>query len=181
MNNIKSRNLILIVGYSGAGKTTIATKICQKYNLPLLSEDNFVFKMHPHTMITRVADGEARRFGMQNLFSVLENYMATDRSIVVEGALVDGPATLVDFQALAKAHHYNFVPIMLTAESKQRRKRKKRKKGYVIPRKLDNRLIRAAESLKYNETCTIVDNTKLSEKKTLAAIEEIIRHRSSTD
>lgn len=79
-------------------------------------------------MITRVADGEARKFGMQNLFSALENYMATDRSIVVEGALVDGPTTLVDFQALAKAHHYNFVPIMLTAESKQRRKRKKRKK-----------------------------------------------------
>lgn len=46
---IKNRSTIFITGISGSGKTTIGKKIADKFNLPILHEDNFERIIDPKT------------------------------------------------------------------------------------------------------------------------------------
>jgi len=40
--------LIIIRGYSGTGKSSVAKIIAEKYDFALLKEDNFFFAFNPH-------------------------------------------------------------------------------------------------------------------------------------
>jgi len=166
--------LITIVGWSGAGKTTLARELAKKHDFANISEDYFVFDMNPRSLIKRTARDVDRKIGMENMLLVLDNYMKNNKSIVVEGALVDGPVYLCDFEQIAKEHEYNFVSIMITADKKTRRNRKKKKGGHVISSGLDRRLIKMAKTLGYTKIDNVIDTTSLSVKKSLSIIERII-------
>ena len=170
--------LVVIVGWSGAGKTALAHELAKKHDFANIGEDSFVFDMNPKSLIKRVARVADRKIGTENMLLVLNNYMKNQKSIVVEGALVDGPIYLRDFEKIAEKNNYDFVPIMIIADEKIRRARKKKKiYNYVIPRKLDKRLIESAKLLKYDEISHVIDTTNLSMKKSLLLIEKILNHK----
>jgi adenylate kinase family enzyme len=164
--------MIVLVGWSGAGKSTLSHEFAKKHDFAKISEDDFVFHMNPRSFIKRTARSADRNIGMENMLLVLDNYIKNRKSIVIEGALVDGPTYLKDFENIAKENNYNFVPIMIIADRKNRRSRKK-KKGYVVPMKVDKKLIETAISLGYHEVDNIIDTTKLSVRKSLLTIEKI--------
>ena len=169
----RKQMLMVIVGYSGAGKTTVAKEFGAKYDLVMLNEDDFVFKMNPASMIKRVARENDRVLGMENLMLVLEHSLKTGKSVVIEGALVDGPVYLRDFKDVAKRYNCVCVPVMLMAERKVRVNRKKAKNGHVISARLDKRLRGEAKKLQYHKACKVVDTTDLTLKGTLVALERI--------
>ncbi|MCR4753589.1 MAG: ATP-binding protein [Candidatus Saccharibacteria bacterium] len=148
------RKLIFIVGSSGAGKTTLSEMLAKKYDFALLSEDNFVYIMNPKTMITRRLHGDVRRQGMECLRESLQVYLRAERSVVVEGAFVDGPYYLRDFREMARKYNYAFIPLLLDGDERKRRKRKKRQ-GYAIPQEVDSRLKCSVEQLGYFKECFV--------------------------
>ena len=166
--------LIVLVGHSGAGKTSLARELGEKYDFGVLSEDNFVFKMNPRSLVERVARQVDREIGMGALVRALEVYFEYKKTVILEGAFVDGPLYLRDFREMAQKSGYGFKSIMLTADRKQRVKRKKRKNGHVISEVLDQRLRKAADDLGYREDSVEVDTTKQKLKQTLEKIEEIL-------
>ena len=169
-----SCKLVLIVGSSGAGKTTLSEMLAKEYDYALLSEDNFVFSMNPRTMITRRLHGDVRKLGMECLWASGQTYLCAGRSVVVEGAFVDGPYYLANFRELAKERGCTFVPILLDGSEYERRKRKKRQ-GYAVSREIDFRLRHSAEELGYLKEAAIIDTTRYrSKKKNLEAIIAII-------
>lgn len=163
-NVIMDCKLVFIVGSSGAGKTTLSEMLAKEHDYALLSEDNFVFIMNPRTMITRRLHGDVRKQGMGCLWASLEVYLRAGRSVVVEGAFVDGPYYLRDFREVARKYDYIFVPILLDGSERKRRKRKKRQ-GYAVPQEVDLRLKHSAERLGYYRECAMVDTTKYRTKE----------------
>lgn len=85
---MNKHKLILIVGSSGAGKTTLAEMLAKERDCAFLSEDDFIFTMNPKTMITRAPRKQDRVLGMKSLWASLQVYLRAGRSVVVEGALV---------------------------------------------------------------------------------------------
>lgn len=122
--------LILVVGSSGAGKTTLAEMLAKERDCAFLSEDDFIFTMNPKTMITRTPRRQDRALGMKSLWASLQVYLRAGRSVVVEGALVDGPYYLEDFRKLAEVYDYEFIPLLLKGSVQKRRDRKIRQ-GYA--------------------------------------------------
>ncbi len=169
-NVIMDCKLVFIVGSSGAGKTTLSEMLAKEHDYALLSEDNFVFIMNPRTMITRRLHGDVRKQGMGCLWASLEVYLRTGRSVVVEGAFVDGPYYLRDFREMARKYNYAFIPLLLDGNERKRRKRKKRQ-GYAVPQEVDSRLRCSAERLGYFKECVIIDTTKYRAKE--RCLEEI--------
>ena len=165
---------MFMVGSSGAGKTTLAEMLAREQDFMLLSEDVFIFDMNPRTKIARrLRDGD-RELGMGSLWTTLRMYLEAGRSVVVEGAFVDGPYYLNDFRKLASECGYEFVPILLDGSARKRRKRKKRQ-GYAIPQEVDLRLRRSAERLGYWNDCAVVDTTKdRTKRKSLERIIAIV-------
>ena len=168
----KKKKFILILGSSGAGKTTLSNILARERDLAKLSEDDFVFSMNPRTMITRIPTKKDRILGLESLWASLEVYLKAGRSVVVEGAFVDGPYYLEDFEKLAKKYKYEFTPILLKGSVEKRRERKLRK-GWAMPRQLDLRLRRSAEQLGYPQKCDVIDTTKRRTKQ--ANVDEIER------
>ena len=122
--------LILVVGSSGAGKTTLAEMLAKERDCAFLSEDDFIFTMNPKTMITRTPRRQDRALGMKSLWASLQVYLRAGRSVVVEGALVDDPYYLEDFRKLAEVYDYEFISLLLKGSVQKRRDRKIRQ-GYA--------------------------------------------------
>ena len=166
--------MIFIVGNSGAGKSTLAEWLAKENDFALLGEDDFVFKMNPGSMVERVARSKDRKIGMKNMMSVLANYLDNGNNVVIEGAFVDGPVYLDDFAKIAKKYGYEFCPIMLIVSRKKSIRRKK-KKGYVVPEKIDQKLRKAAEDLGYTDKCIALDTGKYSLKRTKVELADLIK------
>ncbi|MBO4855726.1 AAA family ATPase [Candidatus Saccharibacteria bacterium] len=167
--------LIVLVGASGAGKTTLGKMIAEKCNYVHLGEDDFVFEMIPLALKQRKLGAGDREIGMRNLWSCIENCLKAGRSVVVEGALVDGPFYLDDFKELAVKHGAEYIPFLLSGTVAKRRLRKLRQ-GYAVTREQDKRLRDRAKQLRYTEKCTVVDTTKLTKKRVFEQLMEKIVH-----
>ena len=167
--------LVVIVGYTGAGKSTTAQALAYAHDWAYLEEDDFVFGMHPSSMRKREASLRDRRMGMLNLQSVLSNYLRKGHSVVVEGALVDGTMLLKDFAKMAELYDCKFVPIMLVAKEAKRRMRRRINGKYVVPKRIDARLVKKADHLKYAEQTTVIDTTNMSRKRVLTEVEKLVK------
>ena len=165
-----NKKLVVIVGHSGAGKTTLAEMLARKNDYALLCEDDFVFAMNPASMIKRIPRKSDRIYGLNNLKMVLGVYLGTKKSVVIEGALVDGPFYLDDFRKMAEKYDFDFIPVMLTGDEGKRRRRKVRN-GYAVTKTQDARLRREARKLGYPEECKQIDTTKQSLNKTFKKLQ----------
>ena len=167
--------LILFVGASGAGKTTLGKMVAEKCNYVWLGEDDFIFEMIPLARKQRrLGDGD-REIGMRNLWVCIENCLKAGRSVVVEGALVDGPFYLDDIKELATKYKAEFIPYLLGGAAVKRRLRKLRQ-GYAVTRAQDKRLRDRAVELGYTKKCTIVDTTKQSRRRVFEQLMQEIIH-----
>ena len=169
-----NKKLVVIVGYSGAGKTTLAEMLARKNDYALLSEDVFVYDMNPARMIKRLPTKNDWIYGLNNLKMVLSVYLGTKKSVVIEGALTDGPFYLDDFRQMAEKYEFDFIPIMLVGDDAKRRRRKVLK-GYAVTKTIDARLKREAKKLGYPDECKIIDTTKQSLKKTFDMIDKMVQ------
>lgn len=83
---MKQPVLVIIAGPPGTGKTVLAQKIAQKYNLPLFSSDNFkeiIFDQLGWS--NREWSKKVGGTGYALLYSVVSSLLSTGHSSVIEG------------------------------------------------------------------------------------------------
>jgi len=170
--------LLIIKGYPGSGKTTLAGKFAKKHDFALIKQDSFWFGLNPGSMISRFTRSLDRQVGFKNIISCTENYMEVQKPILIEGALlVDVPGEPPIIPAvLSLAAKYKYDPIIITlkADDKTRHKRQ-RKRGYILRPHIDNRLKRAAQKQFADlDQAITLDTSCLSIKKSIEALEDII-------
>jgi len=170
--------LLVINGYSGSGKSTVARMFAEKHKYALIVQDYFLFNMNAANLKEPSSAPGDHEIAFINNLQVVENYMKIKRNVVLEGALVSiskqDPLDLRDYIKLAKKHSYDTKVITLVAKGKTRTRRQKKRKC-VVPRHIDKTLREATHDI--NEligTNTTLDTTKLSRKKMLEALEELV-------
>ena len=172
-----NRKLVVIVGHSGAGKTTLARMLAEKNDYALLSENDFVFQMNPASLQRKLRRDSDRIYGQNILKLALTVYLGTGRSTVVEGDFVGGPLYLDDFRQLAEKNDFQFVPVMLVGEELRRRRRRLRAGGFLpVSQAQDARMRREARKRGYPEECYQIDTTKQNLAKTYSLLDEHVQN-----
>jgi len=169
--------LLIINGYPGTGKSTIASEFAKKNNFALINQDIFLFQLNAFSE-NKLINHQEHLVTIKNIHDCLLNYMHLNKNIVLEGALVSisskDPINIIDFIKLGKKMGYKVVIITLIAEKKVRIKRQKKRK-YILPQKIDNKLCHAVSKInKKIDDEIIIDSSNYSIKTTLQKIEKII-------
>jgi len=169
--------LVILNGYPGSGKTVLSYKYSKTHDFALIAQDHFLFRMNPSSMITRHASQRDQAIALENLLTVTENYMKTEKDIMIEGAMVsissDDPMNIGVFVQLAEKHNYQPIIITLTA-SERVRKRRQLSRGNTVNPSLDKKLIKANSLLEFADITHQLDTSRLTMKKCLDEIDRII-------
>jgi len=169
--------LLVIRGFAGVGKSTLAREFSKKHDFALLKQDAFVFDMNQASMIKREARAMDCKVGFSNIITVMKNYMDIGKSIVLEGALVPltagDPFDLDKVFALAKGHGYTVKLITLETQDKVRKKRQK-KRGYVLPVKIDCELAARTGRQELLAPNLVIDTSKINVRQSLIEIESAV-------
>jgi predicted kinase len=98
--------LVLISGFSGTGKTTLAKKIAERYSLPLISKDDIKESLYDSL---GYSDREwSKQLGVASynlLYLFTENLLATEHSVIIESNFKFGIDTV---KLLNLKHKYQF-------------------------------------------------------------------------
>lgn len=168
---------LIIKGYAGAGKSTLALEYAKKHDSFLIKQDVFLFGMDPGSKKNRRARQPDHQIAFRNLLSCTENCMQSGKDILLEGALAaiidTDPLDLADFIKLAKKYDYKPILLTLVADDKTRKRRQK-KRGHILKPHHDKELIAAASQQRLEIDNHIIDTSKLTIKGSLAAIEAIV-------
>lgn len=169
--------LLIINGYPGSGKTTIANQFAQKNNFALINQDIFLFQLNAFFK-NKIINHQEHIITIENIHDCLLNYMHFKKNIVLEGALVSisnkDPIDLNYFIKLAKKMKYKVVIVTLIAKEKIRVKRQK-KRNYVLPRDIDKKICQAVSEVdKKIDNEIIIDSSNYSIKTTLQKLDQII-------
>ncbi|MCL1839429.1 zeta toxin family protein [Candidatus Saccharibacteria bacterium] len=170
--------LLIIKGYAGAGKSALAFEYAKQEDFALIKQDTFVFELNPGSMIERIGRPTDAKYSFQNILSVMENYMATKKSIILEGALVVVEKyNPLDFKPILQlAKKYGYQPILITLTAKERkRRRRQRKRGYRLPIELDRKLAKLADQPNIDLPNHIINTTKLNKKQVITATDKIVK------
>lgn len=169
--------LLIIKGYAGAGKSTLAFEYAKQYDFALIKQDTFIFELNPGSMLERIARAPDTASGFKNILSVIENYMVTQKPIILEGTLValekHDPLDFEPILELAKKYEYQTVLITITAKERTRRWRQL-KRRYRLPIDLDRKLADLADEHHLPLPNHIIDTTKMSKSETLVALHNVI-------
>ena len=169
--------LVILNGYSGSGKSTLAFKFAKEHDFALITQDHFLFRMNPSSLKTKQPTSSDHKISLLNLLSVTENYMKAGKDIVIEGALVSitdvDPMDISDFVNLAEKYSYAIKIITLVADEKVRKQRQ-RKRGCVLKPHIDKKLVNASRSQAISRYNFQLDTSKLTIKKSLEELENII-------
>jgi predicted kinase len=164
--------LIIIRGYSGTGKSTVAKMIAEKHDFALLKEDNFFFALNPH----KTKDKDDYQVTFDNIVDCLENYMQQGQDIIIEGALApivkENPLDINDFEKLAKKHNYDLFKLLFIADEKVCIERMA-KRGHTVKKEIFKKLARKINQLQTKDEI-IIDTSQLSLDQSVANVEKII-------
>ena len=169
--------LLIINGYAGAGKSTVARTFAEKNNFALISQDDFLFNLNAfdgHKELTP----EDHTVAIKNMHDCVLNYMHLNRNIVVEGALVSisqkDPLDLRDFIKLGHTLNYQVKIVTLIADHQVCLERQK-KRHYIIPTPIDKKLHQALSEIDQKiDNEIVIDTSKNSVANIVTQIERIV-------
>ena len=122
--------LLIINGYPGTGKTTIANQFAQKNNFALINQDIFLFQLNAFSK-NKIINHQEHIITIENIHDCLLNYMHFKKNIVLEGALVSisnkDPIDINYFIKLAQKMKYKAVVVTLIAKEGVRVQRQKKR------------------------------------------------------
>lgn len=173
-------SVIFIHGYPGVGKSTVAQLLAKKHHYALLRQDAFLFSMNGVADSERGVLREDYVLAMKNMRSCLENFLASGRNVIIEGALVaidpNDPLDIQDFFNLA--HEYNAATLLIELKLSERtRKRRMRRRHYVVPEDIDNALKEAGDQSDFSFEHEI-DTTRIRPRAVVEQIESLIAQSS---
>ena len=165
--------LVLIIrGYCGTGKSTIAKYISKRYQFAFLEYDNFLWDLNSYV---KPAKSEYE-ITFKNFMSVLKNYLKTDKSILIEGPLVsrcgDDPFDLKKvISAITKSNHQLKI-VQLTATEDVCLQRMKNR-NHIVP-KWERDMFRKGHDDSIQKDEVIIDTTKLTLNQTINRIKKLL-------
>jgi dephospho-CoA kinase len=165
--------ILVIRGYCGTGKSSVAKKIAKKNNYALLEYDNFLWNMNP---VSKPSKFEYE-ISFLNFLSVLKNYLKTKKNIVIEGPLVqrtkEDPFEIKKVISIIKRAKYNYKIVQLVANEIECIKRMKKRNQIVSKREREMFKSKHNNSIQKNEI--VIDNSKLSITQTINKIQKRIK------
>jgi len=106
---------LIVRGYCGTGKSSVAKHIAKKNDFAFLEYDNFLWNMNT----TREPSKFEYEITFKNFLSVLKNYLKTKKNILIEGPLVprtnEDPFDIKKVISLIKKSNYECKIVQLTA------------------------------------------------------------------
>jgi cytidylate kinase len=164
--------VVIIRGYCGTGKSSVAKNIAKKNNFAFLEYDVFLWNMNTAKKPSKFE----YEITFQNFLSVLKNYLKTGKNIIIEGPLVprtgEDPFNLKKIISIIKKVNYKCQIIQLTANENVCVKRMK-KRNYIVPKwERDMFKRKHDESIQKNEI--IIDNSNLTIRQTINKIEKLL-------
>lgn len=168
------KKLVIIQGYSGAGKTTIARSLARKYRIPVVEYDMFLFGLHPFgSSRLRKKEYDASQ---AHLKSAVTYYMKEGRMLILEGALMSINAKLntfklEDFFVLAKKYKYRVEHILLVSDKKVAKERMM-SRGTVVKSKSYDKIVKQVNKYKKSHV-HVLDTTHLTKRQVLNRVEKL--------
>lgn len=172
MKNLCMPKLIIIRGYCGTGKSSVAKRLARTMKCAFLEYDDFLWGFNAMQKPTPAI----YKITYKNFMSVLKNYLDEKKDVIVEGPLVprtnQDPFRIKEVIALAKRKKYTIKPIQLTATDEVCVIRM-RKRSHVVPKK-ERRMFakKHQESVQPNEY--VLDTSKLTLDETFAKVSVFI-------
>ena len=152
---------LIINGYAGSGKSTVAQTFAKNNNFALISQDEFLFGLNASNG-KRELTSEDHTVAIKNMHDCALNYMHLNRDIIIEGALVSisdkDPLDIRDFIKLAERMGYKVIVVTFTANKKVCFSRQK-KRHYIVPKDVDLKLHQALTDIDQKINGEIVIDT----------------------
>lgn len=164
--------VLIIRGYCGTGKSSVAKHIAKKNDFAFLEYDTFLWNMNT----TRKPSKFEYEITFKNFLSVLRNYLKTKKDILIEGPLVprtkEDPFNIKKVISIIRKANYKCQIVQLTVEEPICVQRMK-KRNHVVPRwERDMFKQKHDDSIQSDEV--IIDTSNLTIRQTINKIEKLM-------
>lgn len=165
--------VLIIRGYCGTGKSTVAKTIAKKNNFAFLEYDNFLWGMNKAKKPSKFE----YEITFKNFSMVLKNYLKTKKNILIEGPLVsrtnEDPFEIEKIISIIKKEKYECIIVQLRATENVCLERMN-KRAKIVPKwERDMFIKKHIDSIQKNEI--IIDTSNLSLKQTQNKIEKLLK------
>lgn len=159
------RKVIIIRGYCGSGKSSVAKHLAKKNEFAFLEYDNFLWNMNT----TKKPSKFEYEIAFRNFLSVLKNYLTTKKYILIEGPLVprtkDDPFEIKKVVSIIKNSNCELRIFQLIANETVCIQRMK-KRNHVVPKwERDMFKQKHDDSIQKNEI--VIDTSNLTLQQTV--------------
>ncbi len=170
--------LLIINGYAGTGKSSVAKMFAEKNNYALLSQDIFLFQFNTIKDTNNGLTKEEHFVAVKNMYDCTLNYMRFSKDIVVEGALVSisekDPLDVRDFIRLGKKLNYKVIITTFIADDGIREQREK-ERNYIVPQHIDQLLRKATQTIDEKiEGELVIDTSNMSVDEVVKKLEGLV-------
>ncbi len=164
--------VLIVRGYCGTGKSSVAKHIAKKNDFAFLEYDNFLWNMNT----TRKPSKFEYEITFKNFLSVLKNYLKTKKNILIEGPLVprtkEDPFDIKKVISIIKRANFECKIIQLTANEDVCVQRMK-KRNHVVPKwERDMFKKKHDDSIQKNEIK--IDTSSLTIQETINKIKKLL-------
>ncbi len=163
---------LIIRGYCGTGKSSVAKYLAGKNNLAYLEYDNFLWSMNATTNPSKLE----YEITFKNFLSVLSNYLKAPKDIIIEGPLVprslEDPFNIQKVIRIIKQANFNCLVVQLIAEDDVCVQRMKIRK-HVVPKK-ERDMFKKKHDTSIQKDELIIDTSNLTIRQTINKIENLL-------
>ena len=173
-------HVLIIRGYCGAGKTTLASKYAKKHNCALLEYDRFLWNLNSYLWKKGPAKHITHKeyeITFKNYMDVLRNYLESGRDVVLEGILIhqsrNDPFHIENLVSEIKKTKSKYTIIQLRLDESISVERMK-ERGWVVKKKSWEH-VKQEEQKELQPNEIVIDTTKKSKEEVLKEIEKEVR------
>lgn len=172
----KTKQIIIIRGTSGSGKSTIATKIAVELKAVLLHTDVFHFEMLPY----RPENKEHFNLGNDFIELCLNSAMKKEKVIILEGALVTTNRRVNEFDIsnilkIAKKYKYT-VNLFKFSTSHDVAVKRMKARNNIVPEAVYKKLEKALQKSVVDQE-HLIGTGELTEEETLKEVYKILNKK----